>query len=295
MAASSPNPFDTPRPPGASRPEMDVPKPLHIIKRPSSQWGQKTYPERRGSFESAESDASVGSIPEPPGGDKPLTVAKRRGGARNAGSQLTPRPRRSTSCTDPRQAEDQAGPPPRPPPLSNKASLLFLRRKEGADGVVLDRDGLGGQRGVPALGLSSPPGTQGRRQGGSWLRSSRSMHHLATAPRELDGRMRSPYTAVESDTLSDSGPEDTCHPDPFILVPRIVVTPESKVLEDGVATLWAAVQLSTRICRANNGVEHTRQNEDCSWSSTSSYYSDHGSSQSGTCESYLEEMLHSHI
>ncbi|KAK0715753.1 hypothetical protein B0H67DRAFT_249714 [Lasiosphaeris hirsuta] len=162
--ASSTSPFDSPRRHGTSRPEMDIPKPLHIIKRPSSRWSQKTSTERRCSFEGAESDASVGSIPEPPGGDKPLTVAKRRG-ANNTGSQLTPRPRRSTSCTDPRQVEDQAG-PTRPPPLSNKASLLFLRRKEGGHGVVLDRDGLGGQRGSPALGLLNTPDTRGRRQGG---------------------------------------------------------------------------------------------------------------------------------
>ncbi len=36
---------------------------------------------------------------------------------------------------------------------------------------------------------------------------------------------------------------------PFVLAPRIVVTPESKTLDDGVATLWAAVQLSTQLRR----------------------------------------------
>jgi len=39
--------------------------------------------------------------------------------------------------------------------------------------------------------------------------------------------------------------------DPYILVPRIVVTPESKTLEDGATTLWAAVQISTQIRPGN--------------------------------------------
>jgi len=39
--------------------------------------------------------------------------------------------------------------------------------------------------------------------------------------------------------------------DPYILVPRIVVTPESKILEDGATTLWAAVQISTQIRPGN--------------------------------------------
>ncbi|KAK4134296.1 hypothetical protein BT67DRAFT_380390 [Trichocladium antarcticum] len=40
-------------------------------------------------------------------------------------------------------------------------------------------------------------------------------------------------------------------PEPLVLTPQIVVTPEYSALDEGVATLWAAVQLSAQVCRVN--------------------------------------------
>lgn len=49
--------------------------------------------------------------------------------------------------------------------------------------------------------------------------------------------------------------------DPYILVPRIVVTPESKTLEDGATTLWAAVQISTQIRPGNASAYQKEDNQ----------------------------------
>lgn len=104
-----------------------------------------------------------------------------------------------------------------------------------------------------------------------WLRSTRSMHHLSTKEQPFHGydggvSLSPPLSVVApglgldigilgnggggSRTYSaDSG--QSSFDDPYILVPRIVVTPESKTLEDGATTLWAAVQISTQIRPGN--------------------------------------------
>lgn len=55
----------------------------------------------------------------------------------------------------------------------------------------------------------------------------------------------------EPDSARNSPDEVGAAPDPLVLVPRIVVTPEHKALDEGAVSLWAAVQLSTQISRAN--------------------------------------------
>jgi hypothetical protein len=46
---------------------------------------------------------------------------------------------------------------------------------------------------------------------------------------------------------------------PLILTPRITVTPEYRAVDQGVAAVWAAVQLSAQVCRADAPEQHQQQ------------------------------------
>ncbi|KAM7218560.1 hypothetical protein V8F06_006024 [Rhypophila decipiens] len=64
---------------------------------------------------------------------------------------------------------------------------------------------------------------------------------------------------VPSRDHSSAGSRRSSFDDPYVLVPKIIVTPESKTLEDGATGLWAAVQISTEI-RPANASAHQRSN-----------------------------------
>ncbi len=70
---------------GGSRQDFqgEQPRPLHIVKRSWSKLGGRRQQGPRRS--SADTDESLGSAPDPPGGDRPLTIPKRRG---KRGSQI---------------------------------------------------------------------------------------------------------------------------------------------------------------------------------------------------------------
>jgi hypothetical protein len=52
-------------------------------------------------------------------------------------------------------------------------------------------------------------------------------------------------------------------PEPLVLTPRIIVTPEYRAVDESVSTLWAAVQLSTQVCLPNTGqARHSRDSEE---------------------------------
>lgn len=51
----------------------------------------------------------------------------------------------------------------------------------------------------------------------------------------------------ESELMSDLVPT-RFQQEPSVLVPRIVVTPEAKIIGDGATTVWAAVQVLTQVC-----------------------------------------------
>ncbi|KAK0627206.1 hypothetical protein B0T14DRAFT_131281 [Immersiella caudata] len=74
------------------------------------------------------------------------------------------------------------------------------------------------------------------------------MLHLTASPYQS-------YTSISEEPIAPSDSYSSCDslPDrsvsrPRILVPQVVVTPETKVLDDGVNDLWAAVQLSAQVC-----------------------------------------------
>jgi len=72
-----------PSPASAGGPGSARPQPLHIVKRPSLKMDAAGAPDSRRS--SADTNGSLRSAAEPPGGDAPLTVPKRRA---HRGSQV---------------------------------------------------------------------------------------------------------------------------------------------------------------------------------------------------------------
>ncbi|KAK1831358.1 hypothetical protein QBC39DRAFT_94116 [Podospora conica] len=64
---------------------------------------------------------------------------------------------------------------------------------------------------------------------------------------------------LPSDLVANRFPQE-----PFVLVPRIVVTPEAKIIGDGATTVWAAVQVFTQVCPAR-GSDCGGYQEDAGW------------------------------
>lgn len=63
-------------------------------------------------------------------------------------------------------------------------------------------------------------------------------------------------SSVSSGSSFALGPLDNLYnpPNPYILAPKIVVTPESAALNDRINAVWVAIEVSTQLCGAN-GVE----------------------------------------
>ncbi|KAK3323488.1 hypothetical protein B0T19DRAFT_205929 [Cercophora scortea] len=143
-------------------------------------------------------------------------------------------------------------------PFTNKPSLLSSHAGRRNVDTYMERQPPPPPTAAEYL-LSNSPSRRQRLQNGNsnsngnspWLRSSKSMLHLATtATGTATARSRDLDGGVYRDSPPPPPPPPQ-PPGPFILVPRIVVTPESKALEDGATTLWAAVQVSTQICRSD--------------------------------------------
>lgn len=75
---------------------------------------------------------------------------------------------------------------------------------------------------------------------------------------------RSPVTPDPGPVSRSGSPDGTAPLEPSVLVPRIVVTPENKALDEGVVTLWATVQISTQISRAS-APDQARHDDACGW------------------------------
>ncbi|KAH6631811.1 hypothetical protein F5144DRAFT_232687 [Chaetomium tenue] len=68
---------------------------------------------------------------------------------------------------------------------------------------------------------------------------------------ESDDDARTLHLPILTDPRGPTGPPSPPHfQDACILTPNIVVTPEYGTVDEGTVTVWVAVQLSTRICRA---------------------------------------------
>jgi hypothetical protein len=220
--------------------DLDVPRPLQIIKcvDRNQDLRQASRMTSSSSRYSAGTDESLGSAPEPPGGDQPLFIPKKRRQpvpwttpgqqaqyqdrpadatpdktpSSDGDLETTPKPRRSNSCTSPERTTEYLP----PPTLSTKASLLFLKGRKPL-GKPLNQDNLG----THMAHLSPGP--------------------AAVSPSPLDGwRLSSSATSsrISSSNFDISEPEVAiATTGPYLLAPKITVTPECKAIDDEVTTL----------------------------------------------------------
>ncbi|KAK3400155.1 hypothetical protein B0T20DRAFT_178559 [Sordaria brevicollis] len=279
-----------------------VPKPLQIVKRSLSQsttsrsFCQPPAASRNCSDESFSSDGSMGSIPESPRANMPLSVPKMRenkaleytsasmvnllAGQRqyervNDASAFRPNyhSRISDITSDSLRTNSSASLQIQrsrlsPSPFNITRSPNFLIRR--ARQLVSDhkdypneRERCGNKRDaiLNAYGEASMPHTPTPtprkvhnlwREGGqssSRLRTSKSMYHLYNHDGDdesiasYDGEGH--HSMLEARELSQRGSSTAWHPVPFdqvaeepsMLVPRVIVTPEIKALDNGATTL----------------------------------------------------------
>ncbi|KAK0672281.1 hypothetical protein QBC41DRAFT_217558 [Cercophora samala] len=156
--------------------------------------------------------------------------------------------RRSNSCNAGRHPRPRS--PQLPRAFNLASSRRFRRRGQVLDGSTDQDQQYGWRDTTPVM----PAVADGHR-----LRNARSLFHLARTANGMNGMNgldsiveppRSPIPP-EPDSPRSSPDKGVSAPDPLVLVPRIVVTPEHKALDEGAVSLWAAVQLSTQISRAN--------------------------------------------
>ncbi|KAK4176706.1 hypothetical protein QBC36DRAFT_300905 [Triangularia setosa] len=274
-----------------------VPEPLHIHKQSAEYSEIQTYGHsQRSSTQSNATDASFKSVPKPPSDDVPLTIPKRRvnpsaqstnspahNGSHQFNSALRPNggsfppghddifylhqtdiapvipprssQRRSNSCNVGRHARARS--PQSPRPFNPAGGGNFQRRGQVLDGST-DQDSHHGWRDTTPI---MPTASNIHR-----LRNARSLFHLARAANGMDSIVEPPRSPIplEPDSPSSS-PDEPPPTSPLVLVPKIVVTPEHKALDEGAVSLWAAVQLSTQISRANAPVQQGRGDEGCGW------------------------------
>jgi len=146
-------------------------------------------------------------------------------------------------------------------PLSSISNFSLQEREHSADSTT-DRDDSGITSQLAAASEAtmttipeSPelitPNKQDQTR--HWLRNSRSMFQLA--PRDESSQnideeeLYSPHTVEFESDPRDSIQDPPYRSDPCILTPHIVVTPQTKALDDGTNSLWATIQVSTQISR----------------------------------------------
>lgn len=98
--------------------------------------------------------------------------------------------------------------------------------------------------------------------------------------RSVDSISESPpiESESESELMSDLVPT-RFQQEPSVLVPRIVVTPEAKIIGDGATTVWAAVQVLTQVC-PSRGSDGRGYQGDAEWKAGGNR-GDRGGSQEG--------------
>ncbi|GAB1318941.1 hypothetical protein MFIFM68171_09151 [Madurella fahalii] len=231
----------------------DVPRPLYIAKR--SVLHQRSRVSRNSRCCSSGSDASdtgTASPPEPPGGKRTLAIPKRRGnrdgcvGSRAVGCGYERRDGKSADGWD---------------------HARFEPRRMMQSAYATQSSQLPCCLTPPPSNISDPHqgGNHANRRAPSPLRNVRGV--IPQLP---------PYDTETAAAVS-RGPESTSHGSPSaplcepcladssVLVPRIIVTPEYKALNEGVNALWAAVQLSTVVCPANILGKQQRHDTYCEW------------------------------
>lgn len=101
------------------------------------------------------------------------------------------------------------------------------------------------------------------------LRSAKSRSSLLPPSYDSETDARTVHIPVlgEIEGNPDSPPREPL-PGAYVLVPRIVVTPEYRSVDEGITTVWVAVQLSTQVCQADApGLQHGKATADSVYSS----------------------------
>lgn len=95
------------------------------------------------------------------------------------------------------------------------------------------------------------------------VRSQKSLYCREYTPSQLDGPRSRPLGLSRAlpSSIQNPNPLDR-GPNPYVLAPKVTVTPECKTLDDGLVTFWAAVQVSTQLCRPNDPDEVGPNRED---------------------------------
>ena len=168
-----------------------------------------------------------------------------RGAATPPPDVVAVEPRRSTSCADSHRTRSHVS--YRSPP-SNKSAPVQLEQ-----GLV--RGGSAGSEstwGEASLTLAAPP--EEAWEDNSGLQHGNSLFPLLQQYQSGEWTAGSPLRQP---------PLDAC-----VLTPRIIVTPEHHAVDEDTTAVWAAVQVSTQVCRADApGFQHNPALADISSSS----------------------------
>ncbi|KAI1806160.1 hypothetical protein F4811DRAFT_560620 [Daldinia bambusicola] len=251
---------------------MDIPSPLHIIKRGRSMQALRCTP-RKSSNESVDDDPS-----------QPLTITKNR---KYQGSSII---RRNSTRVDEvvlsrsfrnqsggvianiasNQALDPVTPKPITAPASRRSSSLkagrptsptfFSRLRSLSNRKTLSSKTDYYQHNSQTLSSSSDESilksSNEYTTTDSWDRSSNSDYSVPSIyPNEFE------VNRFDGQAFDSTRGPYNISPDPYILVPHISIIPESKSLEDGQPDVWAAIEISGRLFhpRGDNSAYNTDQ------------------------------------
>ncbi|KAI1377789.1 hypothetical protein F4677DRAFT_47606 [Hypoxylon crocopeplum] len=241
--------------------EVDIPSPLHIIKRGKSMQVLRGSP-RKFSGDSFDD-----------GPDQPLTVVKNRKSQRrvsgrknldNIESSHNQDPERQfrsvTANTASSETWDPVTPKPRKVPVSRRSSSVqvgqppsptFLTRLRS----LSNRRALSSKTTHRRYDLRAPSDSSD----GSLFQSSNRCVRASSWDRSSDSGYSEPPSylnepeahSFDSSSLSNSFLDvqtpDSSIPDPYMLVPHISIIPESQTLADGQSSFWAAIEISGQL------------------------------------------------
>lgn len=153
--------------------------------------------------------------------------------------------------------------PPVYPPPSNQSTPFRPRQKQIRRWSADHENARPGWR--PSLLVTSEDDWEQN----SPLRSAKSRYFLLPPSYDSETDARTVHAPVSGGIESNTGsPPREPLPGAYILAPRIVATPEYGSVDEGIATVWVAVQLSTQVCQADApGLQHGKATADSVYSS----------------------------
>ncbi|KAI1105871.1 hypothetical protein F4804DRAFT_349748 [Jackrogersella minutella] len=237
---------------------VDIPSPLHIIKKGKSMQVLRTSPRKI-------SNESLDSGPE-----QPLTVVKSRKSQRRAngknnqsninntvsGQDLKKKSRNVTSNTVSSETSDLITPKPRKFPVYRRSSSLQVGRPVSPTFLTKLRS-LSNRKGLYSKPTRHGHGSRVSSDTSDELIFKSSDECIASSPYDqssYSGYSEQPSFTNQSEryrigsgrTLVDAHTSDFT-PDPYMLVPHVSITPESRTLDDGQSYIWTAIEVSGQL------------------------------------------------